>query len=207
MSKQTRRSFLKTSALGGAIWGLSAKSYRATFAAEPPSERVRVGMIGVGNQGGPKNNMKYFLNNIVALCDLDQNYLAEASDFLKKQANLSAMMTDDYRRVLDAKDVDAVVVTVPDQWHALMTIDACKAGKDVYCEKPLTLVIGEGRPMIDAARRYGRVVQTGTMQRSGEEFKLAVESGAERGHRQSQCDQCHVARPELDRQSRQAGSR
>jgi predicted dehydrogenase len=132
-------------------------------------------MIGVGNQGGPKNNMKYFLNNIVALCDLDKNYLAEASDFLKKQANLSAMMTDDYRRVLDAKDVDAVVVTVPDQWHALMTIEGCQAGKDVYCEKPLTLVIGEGKPMIEAARRHGRVVQTGTMQRSGQEFKLAVE--------------------------------
>ncbi|MBS0210183.1 MAG: Gfo/Idh/MocA family oxidoreductase [Planctomycetes bacterium] len=175
MSKQSRRSFLKHSALGGVILGLSAKSYRSTFAAEAPSERVRVGMIGVGNQGGPKNNMKYFLKNIVAMCDLDQNYLAEAADFLKKQADLTATLTDDYRRVLDAKDVDAVVVTVPDQWHALMTIDACKAGKDVYCEKPLTLVIGEGRPMIDAARKYNRVVQTGTMQRSGREFKLAVE--------------------------------
>jgi predicted dehydrogenase len=176
MSKQTRRSFLAQSALGGVILGLSAKSYRATFAAdEAPSERVRVGMIGVGNQGGPKNNMKYFLKNIVALCDLDKNYLAESSDFLQKQANLKAMETDDYRRVLDAKDVDAVVVTVPDQWHAIMTIDACKAGKDVYCEKPLTLVIGEGKPMIDAARKYNRVVQTGTMQRSGEEFKLAVD--------------------------------
>ena len=175
MAKLSRRSFLKQSALGGVILGMSARSYRATFAAEAPSERVRVGMIGVGNQGGPKNNMKYFLNNIVALCDLDQNYLAEAGDFLQKQANLSAMMTDDYRRLLDAKDVDAVVVTVPDQWHAIMTIEACQAGKDVYCEKPLTLVIGEGRPMIDAARKQGRVVQTGTMQRSGAEFKLAVE--------------------------------
>jgi predicted dehydrogenase len=175
MSKLSRRSFLKESALGGAILGLSAKTYRSVFAAEPPSERVRVGMIGVGNQGGPKNNLKYFLHNVVALCDLDKNYLAEAADFLKKQANLSAMMTDDYHRVLDAKDVDAVVVTVPDQWHALMTIEACKAGKDVYCEKPLTLVIGEGKPMIEAARKYNRVVQTGTMQRSGQEFKLAVE--------------------------------
>lgn len=132
-------------------------------------------MIGVGNQGGPKNNMKYFLKNIVALCDLDKNYLAEASDFLQKQAYLSATMTDDYRRLLDAKDIDAVVVTVPDQWHATMTIEACKAGKDVYCEKPLTLVINEGKPMIEAAQKHGRVVQTGTMQRSGEEFKLAVE--------------------------------
>jgi predicted dehydrogenase len=174
MSKSPRRTFLKQSALGGVLLGMSPRSYRNVFAAEPPSERVRIGMIGVGNQGGPKNNMKYFLNNIVAMCDLDANYLAEADAFLKKEAGLTATLTDDYRKLLDAKDIDAVVVTVPDQWHALMTIEACRAGKDVYCEKPLTLVIGEGRPMIDAARRHGRVVQTGTMQRSGEEFKLAV---------------------------------
>src|SRR5205085_6846883 len=138
MSRQSRRSFLKDTVAGGALLGLSARSHRAIFAEEPPSERVRVGMIGVGNQGGPKNNMKYFLNNIVALCDLDRNYPAEAGDFLQKQANLSAFMTDDYRRLLDRKDIDAVVVTVPDHWHATMTIDACRAGKDVYCEKPLT---------------------------------------------------------------------
>jgi predicted dehydrogenase len=161
--------------LGGLILGMSAKSYRSVFAAQPPSERVRVGLIGVGNQGGPKNNMKYFLHNVVALCDLDKNYLAEASGFLRKEANLTATMTDDYRRLLDSKEIDAVVVTVPDQWHATMTIDACRAGKDVYCEKPLTLVIDEGKHMIEAARANGRVVQTGTMQRSGAEFKLAVE--------------------------------
>ena len=173
--QKTRRSFLKDTALGGAILGLSPRTHRSLFAAESPNERVRIGMIGVGNQGGPKNNMKYFLKNIVALCDLDKTYLGEASDFLQKQAGLSAVMTDDYRRLLDAKDIDAVVVTVPDQWHATMTIEACKAGKDVYCEKPLTLVIGEGKPMIDAARKYKRVVQTGTMQRSGAEFILAVD--------------------------------
>ncbi|TWT93270.1 Inositol 2-dehydrogenase [Stieleria varia] len=155
--------------------GISAKSYRDTFAAESPSERVRVGMIGVGNQGGPRNNMKYLLGNIEAFCDLDANYLSEAAAFLKKETGRDAVMTDDYRRLLDSKDIDAVVVTVPDQWHALMTIEACQAGKDVYCEKPLTLMIGEGRPMIDAARKHGRVVQTGTMQRSGLEFKLAVQ--------------------------------
>ena len=180
MSKLSRRSFLRTSAAAGLFTGISAKSYKATFGAEAPSERVRVGMIGVGNQGGPRNNMKYFLNNIEALCDLDANYLGEAAGFLKKEAGRSAMMTDDYRRLLDAKDLDAVVVTVPDQWHAKMAIEACRAGKDVYCEKPLTLVIGEGRPMIDAARENKRVVQTGTMQRSGLEFKLVtglVQSG------------------------------
>ncbi len=175
MSQLSRRSFVKQTSLGGLILGMSAKSYRSVFAAQPPSERVRVGLIGVGNQGGPKNNMKYFLHNVVALCDLDKNYLAEASGFLRKEANLTATMTDDYRRLLDSKEIDAVVVTVPDQWHATMTIDACRAGKDVYCEKPLTLVIDEGKHMIEAARANGRVVQTGTMQRSGAEFKLAVE--------------------------------
>ncbi len=93
-SKQSRRSFLQETAFGGALLGLSARSHRAIFGAEPPSERVRVGMIGVGNQGGPKNNMKYFLHNIVALCDLDAAYLAEAGAFLQSQANLTATATD-----------------------------------------------------------------------------------------------------------------
>ena len=181
MPKLSRRSFVKKCLFAGLFSGISARSYRATFAEEAPSERVRVGMIGVGNQGGPRNNMRYFLNNIEAICDLDANYVSEAEAFLKKEANRSTRTTDDYRRLLDAKDLDAVVVTVPDQWHALMTIEACQAGKDVYCEKPLTLVIGEGRPMIEAARQHKRVVQTGTMQRSGLEFKLTtklVQSGA-----------------------------
>lgn len=181
MLNSSRRTFLKSSFIAGLFSGISAKSYRASFAAEAPSERVRVGMIGVGNQGGPRNNMKYFLNNVEALCDLDANYLSEAAAFLQKEDSRSAMMTDDYRRLLDSKDLDAVVVTVPDQWHALMTVEACQAGKDVYCEKPLTLVIGEGRPMVDAARTNKRVVQTGTMQRSGMEFKYItelVQSGA-----------------------------
>lgn len=175
MSKLSRRSFVKKSVLAGVFTGISAKSYRATFAAESPSERVRVGMIGVGNQGGPRNNTKYFMKNIEAMCDLDSNYLSEAAAFVKKGDDRSPMTTDEYRRLLDSKDLDAVVVTVPDQWHAKMTIEACQAGKDVYCEKPLTLVIGEGKPMIEAARTHKRVVQTGTMQRSGAEFKLVTD--------------------------------
>ena len=131
-------------------------------------------MIGVGNQGGPKNNMKHFHPNIEALRDLDQNYLGEAASYMLKQQNRKVTLTDDYRRILDDKSVEAVVGAVPDHWHALMTIDACKAGKDVYCEKPLSLVIDEGKAMLDAARKYQRVVQTGSMQRSGEEFKLAI---------------------------------
>jgi myo-inositol 2-dehydrogenase / D-chiro-inositol 1-dehydrogenase len=171
MSTLTRRSFLTTSAAGAALLGVPASVYRsALLAADAPSERVRVGMIGVGNQGGPKNNLKYFQKNVVALCDVDTNYIAESAKFL----GTNPTTYSDYRKLLDAKDVDAVVVTVPDHWHALMTTDACKAGKDVYCEKPLSLVISEGRVMVDVARKTNRVVQTGSHQRSGKEFINAV---------------------------------
>jgi predicted dehydrogenase len=167
----SRRTFLEA----GLLAALPTSVYRNAFAAdEPPSERVRTAMIGVGNQGGPKNNLLYFNKNVVAICDVDKNYLAEGAAFVeKKQGNKPATYAD-FRRVLDAKDVDAVVVTVPDQWHAYMTIEACKAGKDVYCEKPLTLVIDEGPKMIAAARKYNRIVQTGTMQRSGSEYQLGI---------------------------------
>jgi predicted dehydrogenase len=168
----SRRNFLKVST---GLLALPALTYRnALLAEEAPSERIRVGMIGVGNQGGPKNNMKYFGKNIVAVCDVDKNYLTEAVAFQEKTHKKEPAVHDDFRKMLEAKDVDAVVVTVPDQWHMLMTTLACEAGKHVYCEKPLTLVVAEGPKMIAAARKYKRIVQTGSMQRSGAEFNLAM---------------------------------
>jgi predicted dehydrogenase len=80
----------------------------------------------------------------------------------------------DFREVLDRKDIDAVIVETPGHWHALITIAACQAGKDVYCEKPLSLTVVEGRKMVDAARKYKRVVQAGSQQRSGAHYALAV---------------------------------
>lgn len=170
-TRPTRRQALAT----GAILTLPALTYRRAFAADPPSERVRVGMIGVGNQGGPSNNLKYFVpaSDVVALCDVEKLHLAKSAAFCEKAGKKPDLLAD-YRKLLDRKDVDAVVITVPDQWHALMSVHACQAGKDVYCEKPLTLTIGEGTIMVNAARQYKRVVQTGTMQRSGEEFIAAV---------------------------------
>jgi predicted dehydrogenase len=168
-----RRQFLAASA---GLLSIPAGLYRSSLLAdEPPSEKVRVGMIGVGNQGGPKNNMKYFGKNIVAVCDVDKNYLAESAAFQEKNGQPKPTMSADFRKVLDDKNVDAVVVTVPDQWHMLMTVMACEAGKHVYCEKPLTLVIAEGPKMIAAARKNKRIVQTGSMQRSGKEFNTAID--------------------------------
>ena len=137
----SRRTFLRSGVAGGAFLGLPAGAYRAALLAqEKPSERVRVGSIGVGNQGGEKNNLRGFQKNVVAVCDVDKNHLAAAAGFVEK-AGTRPQTFGDFRKLLDSKDVDAVVITTPDHWHALVTIHACQAGKDVYCEKPLTLVV------------------------------------------------------------------
>ena len=163
MTRSSRRDFLAASA---GLLSIPAGIYRnSLLAADVPSERVRVGMIGVGNQGGPSNNLKYFHKNVVAVCDVDTNYLARAVAFQEKGGQTAPQTYGDFRKLLEAKDVDAVVVTVPDQWHMLMTVMACEAGKHVYCEKPLTLTIAEGPKMIAAARKNKRIVQTGSMQR------------------------------------------
>ena len=166
----TRRGFLQA----GTLLSLSTLTYRGAFAADtPPSERVRIGFIGVGGQG--KGNLKALLKNAVAVCDVDSKRLAEAASMVEKANSAAPVQAGDYRQLLDRKDIDAVLITTPDHWHALQTIHACQAGKDVYCEKPLTLTITEGRAMVNAARKHNRVVQTGSQQRSAKEFRTACE--------------------------------
>ncbi len=141
------------------------------------AERIRLGHIGVRNQG--TNNLKAFLGKkdaeVVAVCDVDKEVLAAAKKLAEEKTGKSIATFGDYRKLLDDKSIDAVVVTTPDHWHARPTIDACEAGKDVYCEKPLTLFIEEGPAMIAAARKNKRVVQTGSQQRSDARFRRACE--------------------------------
>ena len=173
MARITRRGFLSTSAAGAAVIGLPASLYRAAvLAQEKPSERVRVGFIGVGNQG--TGNLKAMLKNAVAVCDVDAGHLAAAAKLLDASGTKPQTFAD-YRKLLDSKDIDAVVITTPDHWHALQTVAACKAGKDVYCEKPLSLTVAEGRAMVTAARDNKRIVQTGSQQRSSKEFRHGCE--------------------------------
>jgi predicted dehydrogenase len=154
----------------GAACLLSAQSLpmilpRRVFGA---NDRIGVAMIGVRNQGA--GNLKRFLRagaDVVGISDVDTGVAAEATKLVTGPV---PTIKKDYRELLDRSDVDAVVVTTPDHWHALMTIHACQAGKDVYCEKPLSLTVAEGRRMVEAARKYGRVVQTGSQQRSSDEF-------------------------------------
>jgi len=144
-----------------------------------PGDQINIGAIGINGMGWA--NVKGALNvpgvNIVALCDVDQNVLDKRLAELKKmQANSSAVKTyTDYRKLLEQKDIDAVIIGTPDHWHALIMIEACMAGKDVYVEKPVGNSIGECRAMVGAKNKYNRVVQAGQWQRSQQHFKDAVD--------------------------------
>lgn len=173
MSKSTRvsrRKFL-TGSLAGAAFLTAAPMFvpRRAFGA---NERIVTGHIGVRNQG--LGNLKALLNNAGAVCDVDREVLAKAAKAVEQNGQSCATFGD-YRRLLDRQDIDAVVISTPDHWHARMTIDACQAGKDVYCEKPLSLTVVEGRRMVEAARSSQRIVQTGSQQRSDARFRQACE--------------------------------
>lgn len=155
---------------GAAGWPLIVSSPIRGAAA--PSESPRIGFIGMRNRG--MQNLKPLLQYAVAVCDVDARVGAQARAAVEATGR-PCEAYEDYRLLLDRSDIDAVVISTPDHWHALQTIHACEAGKDVYAEKPLTLVIDEGRTMVEAARRHRRVVQTGSQQRSDEKFRIACE--------------------------------
>ncbi len=161
-----RRSFLKAAGAGA----LSAAAYRNVLGA---NDRVRTGFIGVGLIG--KRHLLDFMAQpdaeVAAICEVYEPRLREGM----ATAGGKAEGFKDFRKMYERKDIDAVVVSTPDHWHALQTILACAAGKDVYVEKPMTLFAREGRWMMDAAKHYQRVVQIGTQQRSGEHYKQCVE--------------------------------
>jgi predicted dehydrogenase len=157
MSRLTRRDFTKAAATASVSAALSSRTLGA-------NDRIRLGFIAVGNRGDQV--LDAFLSHkdaeVVAVCDLNQSYL----DFAAQKIGGGPRLFKDYRRLLELKDVDAVVINTPDHWHALQTIQAFQAGKDVYVEKPLSLRVAEGRAMVEAARRYNRVAQVGIQRRS-----------------------------------------
>ena len=165
----SRRRFLKQSAAIGAWTAAPMFIPSRVFGA---NDQILTGHIGLGGQG--RGNLRALSNHAVALCDVDKKHLESANADAKKRGRECELFTD-YRRLLDRKDIDAVVITTPDHWHAMPTIHACQAGKDVYCEKPLSLTVTEGRAMVTAARENKRIVQTGSQQRSAENFRYACE--------------------------------
>ena len=152
------------------LGAVTAASYKRLLGA---NDRIQVGFIGYGLIG--RQHVHDFKNqkdaDLVAMCEVCQPRLEEGL----AACGPGAKGYRDFRKLLDDKDIQAVVVSTPDHWHALATIMACAAGKDVYVEKPLTLFVQEGRWMTEAARRYQRIVQVGTQQRSGPHYQKARE--------------------------------
>ena len=163
MSDLTRRDFTRGAALA------TAASYSKIMGA---NDRVLVGYIGVGNRGDQVHDafLETGSNETVAVCDLREDYM----DFAIKKSRANPKKYKEYRDLLADKNVDAVVIATPDHWHALMMIDACNAGKDVYVEKPLSLTVVEGRRMVEIVERTKRVVQVGTQRRSSPFLKEAA---------------------------------
>jgi predicted dehydrogenase len=166
-----RREFMKKAAVGTAAAGIGFPALgKAAQAA--PIDKVIVGVVGTGRQG--RGDLKAFRLQpdveIAAVCDVYQPNL----DLGVKDSGGKAQTYTDFRQVLDRKDIDAIIVGTPDHWHPLVMVEACKAGKDVYVEKPICHTIDEGILMVEAARKYNRVVQVGTQQRSGIHFQKAV---------------------------------
>jgi predicted dehydrogenase len=177
-----RRKFLKTAVtLTGAVgssWLSPGSSVGLNSKVMGANDRIRVALIGCGGMG--RGDLRDFLRiknvRCVALCDVDDAQSSKAAADVEGQGfERPNLVTRDFRRILEEKDLDAVIVATPDHWHALPTVLACQAGKDVYVEKPLSTSIGEGRIMVDTARRHNRVVQMGTQQRSATHYGEAVE--------------------------------
>ncbi|MGH8018348.1 MAG: Gfo/Idh/MocA family oxidoreductase [Opitutaceae bacterium] len=162
-----RRTFLKSSALAAGAGLLSRSSSPAWAQPLGANDAVRVAVIGINNKGAGhiKQLKKIPGARIVALCDVDPAVLAREVESLK-QDKVNVFATTDARRLMDRPDIDAIVIATSNHWHALLTAWGCQAGKDVYVEKPVSHSVWEGRKMVEAAARYGRVVQAGTQTRS-----------------------------------------
>jgi predicted dehydrogenase len=180
MTRLTRREFLRSSALGAAALSMSASSYAQVRGA---NDSVRLGVIGVRGRGG--DHIKGFAPlsgvRIAALCDCDATALKAAVELSKKLGHDSKSYAD-LRQLLDDKEIDAISTATPNHWHALVTVWGCQAGKDVYCEKPVSHNVWEGRQAVAAARKYDRIVQTGTQTRSSRAGVAAAVAWVQQGN-------------------------
>ncbi|MGL4512582.1 MAG: Gfo/Idh/MocA family protein [Lacipirellulaceae bacterium] len=171
---ESRREFLRRSALAATALAAGAQPARATT----PNDRLRIGLVGVGGMGS--GHLAWFLGRpdceVVALCDVDAGHLAAAAG---AATAAQPKRYSDFRDVVARDDIDAVVVATPDHWHALVSIAAAQSGKHVYCEKPLTNSVAEGRALANAVKHGGVVLQTGSHERSNPGASVAKQMVAE----------------------------
>jgi predicted dehydrogenase len=164
-----RRDFLKAGAAAGSFLNLNPLARGA-------NEKVTLALIGGRNQGRGVASRTIEAGGVFkTFCDIDDAILNKVGGEIEKAQNRKPQFVKDFRRVLEDKDIDAVVVATPDHWHTRIALLACQAGKDVYCEKPLSQTIREGHMLREAARKYNRVFQVGTQRRSGEHFAAATD--------------------------------
>ncbi|HEY7314703.1 MAG TPA: Gfo/Idh/MocA family oxidoreductase [Gemmataceae bacterium] len=186
-TRLTRRHFVQGAAAAALTLPIRASAVAGADDKKttPASDRITLGFIGVGTQN--RGHLGHFLGQgdvqVLAVCDVDTNRRDNAKKTVeqrygekKKSGEYKGCAAyNDFRELLARKDIDAVVIATPDHWHAIPVIEACRAGMDIYCEKPLSLTIHEAKTMRDAVRKYARVFQTGSQQRSDKEFRLACE--------------------------------
>jgi predicted dehydrogenase len=172
MSKLSRRDFMKGTMAVGAGLVLAGPASRVLGA----NDEIRIATIGTGSQGSYHTRIFSEIPGVryVAICDVDKAHAEGRVKFFADKG-LKVDVYDDVRRLLDRKDIDAITSATPNHWHALVTVWACQAGKDVYIEKPASHEIWEGRKMVEAARKYNRIVQIGTQKRSSEAHPAAFE--------------------------------
>ncbi len=172
-----RRTFLKESAVGAGAFAASTTLSRSLSAGKAaPSERIRVGCVGVGGRAGSLLNVFSARQDveIVAITDVDQRRVPAAVKTVTNRNGKPPKVVSDFRNLVDDASIDVLVVGTPDHWHAIPTIHACLAGKDVYVEKPDSHNIVEGRTMVQAMRKHKRVIQLGTQARSADYIQEAL---------------------------------
>ena len=135
-----------------------------------PNDKPGILLVGCGGQGRADTGLAAKFGRIVAVCDVDSSHVGQAAEQFKAEAKFS-----DFRKAIEHPGVDVIITGTPDHWHTLVNIHAMRAGKDVYSEKPLTLTIAEGQKLVEVARSTGRILQTGSQQRSDARFRLACE--------------------------------
>lgn len=171
----SRRSFLAASGAAVVAPMILSSRNQSAYAA---NDRINIGCIGTRSMGRP--NMRNFMGvdgcRVVAICDLDQDVLQEtANEVITRYENKDVKTYSDYRELLDRRDIDAVMIATPDHWHAPIAITAARAGKDIYCEKPVTHTHAEGKKLVSVVQENGRIWQTGSWQRSVPHFHRAAE--------------------------------
>jgi len=173
METLNRRNFIKKTVVTTAGTLMGAPAVTKGFVKNSPNDVINMAVFGINGRGGyysGQGHSEVFSKmpnvRVMTLCDVDERLFPESVARLEKNSGFKPKTEVDFRKVLDDKNIDAVSIAAPDHWHAIMTILACQAGKDVYVEKPISYTLWEGRKMVEAARKYNRVVQAGTNHRS-----------------------------------------